>query len=196
MFPLILGSASPRRKYVMEFFTVPFSVVPSPYEEIHPSHIEHPDQYVCDIAKAKALSLQKDFPNNPILTADTIVYHKGKLFVKPTSDENAYAMLTELSGSCHQVFTGVCVLYKGECFVKAEESKVYFHDLTEKQKRIYHQVFFFQDKAAGYAIQKAGSIIVKKIEGCYYNILGMPINTTRELLAKIGVDLWDFLKGV
>ena len=104
-------------------------------------------------------------------------------------------MLLDLSGKEHQVFTGVCVAKNGECHVKAQVSTVLFHDLTNDQIDKYHKCFLPLDKAGGYAIQKGGSLIVKRIEGCYYNIMGLPLDTVSQLLLKAGIDLWDHLKS-
>ncbi len=103
-------------------------------------------------------------------------------------------MLKELSGKKHSVFTGVSVLLGNQIEVAAEKSLVEFHPLSDSEIHAYHACFHPFDKAGAYTIQRGGSVIVKRIEGCYYNILGLPLNTTRSLLAKIGINLWDFLK--
>ena len=100
-----------------------------------------------------------------------------------------------LSGSWHSVYTAVCVKDCGNIYVQAEETKVLFHQLSDKQIETYHHHFYYEDKAGGYAIQQAGSILIKRIDGCFYNIMGLPINTTRIMLKKVGIDLWDYLKS-
>jgi septum formation protein len=148
------------------------------------------------VAAQKELCLYDQFPDNPIITADTVVALDGRLFLKPESPSEAFSMLSELAGKKHSVFTGVTVALGHERHTLAEESLVEFHTLTEKEVRTYHNSFHPLDKAGAYAIQRGGSVIVKRIEGCYYNIMGLPLNTTRLLLAKIGIDLWDYLKSV
>lgn len=191
---IILGSSSPRRKEILDFFSLPFTVANPDFDEESITKDHDPAAFACLIAKQKALSISKTYKDDVILTADTVVHCKGTIFTKPLDEQSAYEMLSTLSGSWHSVFTGVCVMKNDQLFCLAEETKILFHPLSKKQIETYHDHFYFNDKAGGYAIQKGGSIIVKKIEGCYYNIMGLPLNTTRELLNKVGIDLWDFLK--
>lgn len=193
---IILGSNSPRRKEILDFFSLPFTQADPGFDETQVPFHGDPRLFASETARRKALCLAARLPNEPILTADTVVYRDQRLFLKPKSLEEARAMLRELSGKKHQVFTGVAVAHKGEVFVGAEETGVFFHELTEPQILAYHASISPLDKAGGYAIQKGGSLIVKRIEGCYYNIMGLPIHTVRRLLLKIGIDLWDYLKSV
>lgn len=193
---LILGSNSPRRREILNFFSVPFRQESPNFDETQVVFGGDPGAFASEVARRKALCLIERYPEEAILTADTVVYRKGRLFLKPESREEAHAMLRELSGKEHQVFTGVCVACKNGCFVEAEESRVFFHELTDSQIHNYHDHFLPLDKAGGYAIQKGGSLIVKRIEGCYYNIMGLPIHTVRRLLLKAGIDLWDYLKSI
>ncbi|MEI6242559.1 MAG: Maf family nucleotide pyrophosphatase [Chlamydiota bacterium] len=192
---IILGSASPRRKEILSYFSLPFKQVTSHFKEEDVPFLNDPKQYTALLAQKKALALAEAYPNDIILTADTTVFVKNKLFNKPSNEQEAIQMLRELSGSWHQVFTGVCVRKEKLFFVDVEESRIEFHALTEKQIQAYHKSFYFLDKAGGYAIQEGGSIVVKKIDGCFYNIMGFPINTVRELLLRVGIDLWDYLKS-
>lgn len=193
---LILGSNSPRRREILNFFSIPFRQASPGFDETQVVFQGDPAAFATEVARRKALCLINSFPNDVILTADTIVYRQKRLFMKPESLEEAHAMLRELSGKEHQVYTGVCVAKGNDCFTDAEESRVFFHELTEPQIRTYHAHFLPLDKAGGYAIQKGGSLIVKRIEGCYYNIMGLPIHTVRRLLLKAGIDLWDYLKSI
>lgn len=193
---IILGSNSPRRREILNFFSIPFQQVSPDFDETQVTFQGNPAAFASEVAHRKALCLAERFPDQIILTADTVVHRNRQLFLKPENLEEAHAMLRELSGKEHQVFTGVCIIKKNECFRDAEESRVFFHELTEPQIRTYHQFFLPLDKAGGYAIQKGGSLIVKRIEGCYYNIMGLPIHTVRRLLLKAGIDLWDYLKSI
>jgi septum formation protein len=92
------------------------------------------------------------------------------------------------------VFTAVAILKLGTVLFGVEETKILFHPLTDEQIHLYHQSCSFLDKAGGYAIQQAGSIPIARIDGCYYNVMGLPVNTTKELLLKVGIDLWKHLK--
>jgi len=193
---LILGSQSPRRREILNFFSIPFKQVSPDFDETQVVFKGDPSAFVCEVAMRKAQCLTPRFPGNVILTADTTVFMHNRIFMKPETMEEAHAMLRELSGKEHKVYTGVCVGKDSHYFIEADESVVEFYELTDAQIRTYHQFFFPLDKAGGYAIQKSGSLIVKRIEGCYYNIMGLPIRTVRRLLLKAGIDLWDYLKSV
>lgn len=193
---LILGSTSPRRKEILSFFSIPFRQENPDFDETQVPFLQDPKQFVQEIAKQKALSLIDRFPADVILTADTTVFCDGKIFSKPLSLSEAHQMAKELSGKEHQVFTGVCVATPNQLFLGVEESRVVFHELTDDQIVKYHQHILPLDKAGGYAIQQAGSLIVKRIEGCYYNIMGLPLHTVRRLLMNVGIDLWDHLKSL
>ena len=134
------------------------------------------------------------FPNSTILSADTIVYKDGKIFGKPKDTEAAFEALTLLSGDWHSVFTSVSLWDKEQLWTLHEETRVLFTHLTPEQIRHYHTKLHWNDKAGGYAIQMAGGLVVEKIDGCYYNVMGLPINSVRHLLANIGVNLWDYIK--
>ncbi|PIS02975.1 MAG: septum formation protein Maf [Chlamydiae bacterium CG10_big_fil_rev_8_21_14_0_10_42_34] len=193
---LILGSSSPRRREILNFFSVPFQQANPDFDETQVVFNKDPVAFVTEVAKRKALCLVDKYPEDVILTADTVVFRENRIFLKPESLEEAHAMLKELSGKEHQVFTGICVIKKNKTLIDSEESRVFFHELTDSQIRAYHNHFLPLDKAGGYAIQKGGSLIVKRIEGCYYNIMGLPIHTVRSLLLKVGIDLWDYLKSI
>ena len=196
MTELILGSGSPRRREILNFFSVPFTQVSPDFDETQVLFHGDPAAFCCETAQRKALCLLEKYPKHAILTADTIVYQNKRLYLKPETLEEARLMLAELSGKKHSVFTGVCVLKGGECHLEAEESTVWFHELTDHQIRLYHEQYNPLDKAGGYAIQRGGSVIVKRIEGCYYNVMGLPLATTRRLLALVGIDLWNYLKSL
>ena len=193
---IILGSSSPRRREILNFFSIPFSQANPEFDEVQVSFNGDPVSFVKEVAHRKALSLIDRYPKDVILTADTVVYKKGRLFLKPESLEEAHAMLFDNYHKKHEVYTGICVVKKKECFLDVEKSTVLFNELTEPQIRSYLDTFSPLDKAGAYAIQKAGSLIVKRIEGCYYNIMGLPIQTAHRLLLKAGINLWDYLKSV
>ena len=195
MEPLILGSQSPRRKEILEFFDIPFIQRNSDFDENSIAfENDDPITYVKSLAYNKALALQEKYPNNLLLTADTVVYFNHKVYNKPINATEAFNFLTELSGQWHSVFTAVCVIHQNQATLDYEETKVLFNPLTAEEIRHYHSKIDWVDKAAGYAIQLGGGLIVKKIEGCYYNVLGFPINTVRKLLKNTGIDLWTYVK--
>ncbi|MBM3208409.1 MAG: septum formation protein Maf [Chlamydiae bacterium] len=191
---MILGSQSPRRKEILNFFTIPFSQVPSNFDEDLVEFMGDADAYAKELSESKAKSLVDQFPREVIITADTVVFHAGKIFNKPKDKTQAYSFLSELSGQWHEVLTAVCVSLGDICYTKTESTKILFNDVSERQIEQYLSHFAYSDKAGGYAIQQGGGIIVSKIEGCYYNVMGLPINTLAELLKKFNIDLWNHLK--
>jgi septum formation protein len=187
---LILGSNSPRRREILSFFNIPFQQISPDFdEEAVPFH-DNPKEYVLTLARGKADSLARSFPQDAILTADTIVYKKGKIYGKPKDAIEAFENLKELSGNWHSVFTGLALSFHGKDFMAAEETRVIFNPLTEDQIRVYHSIIPSGDKAGGYMIQGPGGLIVNRIEGCYYNVVGLPINSLCSLLKEAGIDLW------
>ena len=108
--------------------------------------------------------------------------------------DEAHTMLSELSGKEHQVYTGVSVAKNKDIFTEAAVTAVELHELTQDQIETYHRHCGPLDKSGAYAIQKGGSLIVKRIEGCYYNIMGLPLQPVYRLLLKVGINLWDYLK--
>lgn len=191
---LILGSQSPRRKEILNFFHLSFQQVSPSFDEDAVLFNGQPIEYVQILSKGKAESLSSQFPHAVILTADTIVFLEGKIFGKPIDESQALDFLTELSGRWHSVFTGLTVLFQGRYFHICEETRVLFNALTREQIQAYVSELHLFDKAGGYMIQGAGGLIVKRIEGCYYNVVGMPINALKTALNWAGIDLWKHLK--
>lgn len=190
---IILGSQSPRRIEIMNYFKLPFQQASPPYDESLIPFKGDPEAYVCELSSGKAQSLTQQFPNAIILTADTIVFREGKIYGKPKDEQDAFQSLSELVGNWHTVYTGVTVMHGNKCYHQAEATQVLFNPLTPDQIRHYHSRLNWADKAGGYAIQLAGGLIVKKIEGCYYNVMGLPINTVEALLKHFNIELWDYL---
>lgn len=191
---LILGSQSPRRKEVLNFFDLSFKQVSPHFDEDAIPFQDNPKEYVQILARGKADSLAPEFPEAMILTADTVVYKQGKIYGKPRDQQEALEYLKELSGRWHSVFTGLTIVSKGNYFNTLEETRVLFNSLTEEQMQTYSQMLHVSDKAGGYMIQGAGGLIVKRIEGCYYNVLGLPINALCIVLKQAGIDLWKHFK--
>jgi septum formation protein len=190
---IILGSQSPRRKAILSYFSLPFKQVVSDFDEFSIPWQGDPEAYVSSIALGKAKTLLPRFPNTPILTADTIVYYAGKIYLKPKDEQEAYTIFSQLMGNWHSVYTGVSLMINETEFLAVEQTKVLFNSLTDAQIRKYLHHLPYADKAAGYFIHEAGSLIVERIEGCFYNVMGLPINTVHQLLLNINIDLWNYL---
>lgn len=191
---LILGSQSPRRKEILGFFAIPFVQIPSAFDEENVAFHGDPEKYALELSQKKAQEIARRFPDDAILTADTVVFFEGKIYNKPKDEEEAIMMKRTLSGKWHKVFTAVTVQKNNVVYSKCEETKILFNPLTDEQIRLYHCSCSYLDKAGGYAIQGTGSILVSRIDGCYYNVMGLPVNTVKELLGEVGIDLWSHLK--
>lgn len=190
---IILGSGSPRRKEILSYFSLPFKQESPDFDEESLPFDGNPESYVCALSQGKASALKSRFPNALIISADTIVFREGKIYGKPRTVEEAFQSFTELVGNWHTVYTGVTVQCGDKVVSQAEATHVLFNDLTPEQIRHYMTRIQWADKAGGYAIQMAGGLIVKRIEGCYYNVMGLPINTVELLLKQFGIELWDYL---
>jgi len=191
---LILGTQSPRRKEIFDFFSLPFEQKTSSFDEQSIPYSGNPEEFVLEISEGKAKDLAQTFPDCTILTADTIVVKDRKIYEKPTSREEANQFLSELTGNWHTVFTGVTLYHNKKFYNQAEESRVLMNPFNQNQIQTYLDSLKWSDKAGGYAIQGAGGIIIQRIEGCFYNIMGLPINTVSELMQKIGIHLWEYMK--
>lgn len=190
---LILGSQSPRRKEILEFFTLPFEQRSSHFDEEAIPFQGDPIRYAHTLSKGKADELHARYPERLILTADTIVSYQNRVFNKPKDEQEAYSYLKELCGQWHTVYTSLTLRDRANEFQTIESTRVLFNTLSDSQIHTYYQKLHFADKAGGYSIQQAGGIIVKEIEGCYYNVMGLPLNALRSILLRVGIDLWDHL---
>jgi len=192
---IILGSQSPRRREIMGFFSLPFEQVPSHFDEESVAFSGDPAQYATLLSQKKAESLAQKYPTDVIVTADTVVFCNGKVYNKPQDEKEARQFLIDLGGVWHSVFTGVTVRKGTSVHSAAEETKLLFHKLSPEQIKKFHDHCYFLDKAGGYAIEKSGNLIVSQMEGCYYNVMGLPIKTVQKLLLKQNIDLWNYLKS-
>lgn len=176
---IILASASPRRRELLKMAGIPFIIQAADVDESLPQGIS-PDEAVQLLARKKAKAI--DTQDCLVLAADTVVALDGIILGKPHDEEDARQMLRTLSGKTHQVHTGVCLRKDGEETVFCETAKVEFYPLTEEE--IDHYVASGEplDKAGAYGIQGKGALLVRRIDGDYYTIVGLPIaRVVREL---------------
>ena len=188
---LLLASNSPRRRELLSGLDIPLEVVKLKYiEETHPAELKAGD-IPLHIAKLKMSAYE--FPLNDgevLITADTVVWLKGKLMEKPKSETEACAMLRELSGMTHQVYTAVCLrsAYDSTSFVC--ESDVTFAQLTDEQIRYYVQTYKPLDKAGGYGIQEwIGYVGIEGIRGSYFNVMGLPVRRLYAALMTLKTNI-------
>lgn len=202
----ILASASPRRKELLTTMGIDFSVRIPDIIEVPKKH-ESPEEYVARNAREKVAcvlaSLKKDPPAATkyppvliILAADTIVVHKNKILEKPSSVQHAVAMLKGIVGKKHNVFTGFAILKqtpnaeRPRLSTKVVESSVWLRKMTEKEVWGYVKTGEPMDKAGSYAIQGLGSTLVRKIEGSYTNVVGLPVFEVFTVLDKMGLKFF------
>ena len=170
---IILGSKSPRRKEIMEMAGYQFDVVVSNADEnVSANSIE--DMSLA-IAQKKCDAISKLYPNDLIITADTIVVIDGKVLEKPKDKEDARRMIHLIQGRMHFVYTSVCVKYKDKEKNFIEKTKVYVGEMTDQEIKEYINIQEPYDKAGAYAIQGVFGKYISKIDGDYYNVMGLPI---------------------
>lgn len=171
---IILASASPRRKEILELADLEFDVMPSDAQEITTKTA--PNEVVMELASIKAKDIyKKSEKQSMIVGADTVVAYQGQILGKPTDEADAKRMLTMLSGQTHEVYTGVCVIEDGKTKTFYEETKVTFYEISDEQINHYIKTGEPMDKAGSYGIQGKAAVFIKGIEGDYYNVVGFPI---------------------
>lgn len=179
---MILASASPRRKELLGFIVKDFKVIPAVGEELIPAETI-PADAVSLLACQKAEEIYAKYKNETIIGADTVVVIDGHILGKPHSEQEAFEMLSTLSGRIHSVFTGVCIIFMtGEQIRFTEETKVEFYSLSKKEILEYIDTGDPMDKAGAYGIQEKGAFLVKGISGDFYNVMGLPIGRIKRQL--------------
>ena len=189
---LILASASPRRAELLRNAGISFTVVPAHVPE-EPSIGELPLAYAQRLARDKALAVLTRHPEETILGADTVVVVDAHLLEKPIDAADAARKLRLLSGRAHEVITGVCVANSSFQQTEAEVTQVSFAPLSDDEIAFYVGTGEPMDKAGAYAIQGIASRWAKRIDGCYFNVVGLPVPRVYRLLraaeAATGVKL-------
>jgi septum formation protein len=174
---LVLASQSPRRAEILRQAGIPFVVRAAPVDET-PIAGEAPEDYVRRLAEAKARAVPAG-PSEIVLGADTTVVVDGEILAKPVDADDARRMLTLLSGRRHEVMTGICFRrgegHGVELIVDHAVTAVWFAPMSAREIDDYVASGEPMDKAGAYAVQGAASIFIPRIEGCYYNVMGLPI---------------------
>jgi len=188
---IILASASPRRKELLGQIGVPFKVIPSKVDENFDMLKGTIESKVEELAYIKAKEVAKKVNNGLILGADTVVVIDDEVLGKPLNDEEAFNMLSKLSGREHKVITGIAIidLENNRYRVTHESTRVIFDTLTKERIIEYIKTGEPNGKAGAYAIQGRAAVFVKKIEGCYFNVVGLPISKVNSMLKKFGIDV-------
>ena len=176
---LVLASASPRRQQILQRAKIPFSLRPADVDESGLER-ETPLDHVQRLAEAKARTVWRE--GEFVLGADTVVAADGVALGKPLDREDATRMLTLLSGRTHDVLTGICLLESDQCRVAVEQTNVRFRDLGQQEIETYVSSSEPLDKAGAYAIQGGAREFVERIEGCYFNVVGLPVARVYSML--------------
>jgi septum formation protein len=182
---LVLASQSPRRRELLAILGHEFSVVPSSIDEI-PAPGEAPEEYVVRVAREKGVEVASRVAGSIVLSADTVVTIDGEILGKPRDKEDAFRMLKKLSGREHHVYTAVTVVnqIRGDILEGLESTRVWFKTLTDAEILDYLSREDVFDKAGAYAIQGYAGIYIPRIDGNYFNVMGLPLPLVHELLCR------------
>ncbi|MBE6895559.1 MAG: septum formation inhibitor Maf [Ruminococcaceae bacterium] len=189
---VILASASPRRRELLEQIGVTFRICVSDADE--QCDIKEPEMLVRFLSEKKAESVFEQNPEAIVIAADTVVYLEGEgIMGKPKDDADAYRMISNLSGKANEVYTGVTVRDRNGAETFAVKTKVYFKALSDSEIRDYVASGECSDKAGAYAIQGRACVFIEKIDGDYFNVVGLPLSPLYDILKKKGVIFWASL---
>ncbi len=183
---LILASLSPRRSELLKQVGIPFQVVESTYREPEVTD----EQAVESIALAKARAVHTRYRDALIIGADTVVVCADRIFGKPESEHEARLMLEALSGNVHRVITAVALVRGSREVAVREETLVWMRRIEEDELSAYIATGEPMDKAGAYAVQGKGAVFVERIEGCFFNVVGLPLARLVSMLKSEGVSIW------
>lgn len=187
---IILASKSPRRKQLLENIGLKFKIVPSDVnEDLIP--ISFPKKHAENLSREKAKKVAEKYEDAIIIGADSIVVFKGEIIGKPKSLKNAKEILRRLSGQKHTVITGFTVLDSktNKSLTKSVSSRVFFKKLTEKEINVYVGSKEPMGKAGAYAIQEKAGMFIEKVEGDFFNVVGLPIFALCKTLQEFGINI-------
>lgn len=192
---VILASKSPRRREILENLGVKFTVVTADTDES--SNIQNPEELVKELAyrkanavKEKLISEDKFTSDTLIIGCDTVVAKDSLILGKPKNRNNAKEMLLTLSGDSHKVLSGLTLITEKRELSCCETTYVYFDKLTEDELESYIDSGECDDKAGAYGIQGLASRFIKRIDGCYFNVVGLPVNLLHRMSKEIGTDVF------
>lgn len=186
--PVILGSQSPRRQALLGSLGIQFDVIVRPTDEAILPNMS-PLEAVTYIAENKAVAFLEEKESHIIITSDTIVVLNEEIIGKPTDEADAIRMLSLLSGNVHVVYTAVCILYQSKKISFVEQTKVFFRELSPEEISYYVKTYQPFDKAGSYGVQEwLGMTAITKIEGDFYNVMGLPVSRVYASLASLKVS--------
>jgi len=187
---IILASASPRRREILKGLNVDFEIIVSNAEEN--SDKTDAGELCMELSKIKAKSVAEELNDKDalIIGCDTVVVKDGKILGKPKNRDDAFGMINFLQNSVHSVISGLTLIHGNKEISAFEETKVSFDKMSSEEIKSYVDTGECDDKAGGYAIQGLAAPYIKGIEGCYYNVVGLPVNLLKNMAKKIDVDLF------
>jgi septum formation protein len=185
---LILASSSPRRKALLQNLNLSFEVSSKNVDESFDPDLQ-PSEVVMELAQRKAQAVFQEHPEAFVIGSDTIVVFQGQVLHKPIDEADAVSKLRMLSGNMHEVYTGVSILSSKGTTRFFEKTEVLFWELTDDEIMSYVQTGEPLDKAGAYGIQGYGSMLVKKMNGDYYAVVGLPVSRTIRELKKLGYKM-------
>lgn len=188
--PIILASNSPRRRELLRQIGLAFTTDPAYVDErVLPG--EQPEAYAVRVALEKARAVAQRSRTGIVVAADTIVVLGDAILGKPANAKDAMRMLEMLSGKMHYVITGLVVIdsQSGKTLARTAWTKVWFRKLTPEEIASYVATGEPLDKAGAYGIQEKGSLLVEKIEGCYFNVVGLPVSLLGKMLQVFGINI-------
>jgi septum formation protein len=183
---IILASGSPRRHQLLDMLGIPHQVDPSDVPEV-PAPGEPAERVAVRLAGEKATQVAARHPGTPVLAADTVVALGSRLLGKPASAAEAGRMLAELSGREHRVVTAVALAHDGRVEQRHDVTRVWFRPLTPQTIEAYVATGEPMDKAGAYGVQGYGAVLVERIEGDFFSVMGLPVRLVVELLEVAGV---------
>ncbi len=190
MVGIVLASGSPRRQQLLRRMGIEdFAVRVPQVEEWYPEGLT-PEEIVSYISREKSLAVESA-EDELVITADTMVFLDKQQLGKPRDEEHALEMLTALAGRRHTVCTGVTLRQGERLLTRAQSTDVYFRPATERELRAYIRGGEPMDKAGAYGVQGQGALLVERIDGDFFNVMGLPVLLLSRMLAEFGVKLLD-----
>ncbi len=186
---IILASGSPRRKQFFDDLRIDYELIPSSFEEDMTQDLP-PEELAIDLALGKAKDIADTVEEGVVIGCDTFCYYDGKVIGKPKSEEDACNMLRLFAGNNIEVHSGLVAIdkYQNKIIKKSEISKVFFTNLTDEEIKGYVATGEAMDKAGSFSFQGRGAMMIEKVEGCYSNVIGLPMNKLKEIFEELEID--------
>ena len=182
---IILASQSPRRQELIGYILSEYEVIVSAVEETLPDGIA-PEEVPAYLAGVKAQAVAAEHPDDVVIGADTVVILDGQVLGKPKDADDAFHMLRSLSGKAHTVITGCAIIQDSRMTTFSDRTRVEFYPLSDRETLDYIATGEPFDKAGAYGIQGRGSVLVKRIEGDFFNIMGLPVARLKREMERVG----------